>query len=194
VRRKRHWVRSYVRVRHRDPKRYADIPDPKMSGSKWGRALTFRLLPPDRFTRPGGFFSWQQPNFPHGPVLAQKPRLCRRSCRPNGRQAVLMWFPAAILVVPNLRIAAIDLGRPSHRLDQPRNALATLHCSGKLPQSIHGLLASVRADMKHKPALYALERLHAELGGQIAQNKREAKRLAQAMVHVEAVLKMLEPS
>ena len=47
--------------------------------------------------------------------------------------------------------------------------------------------------MKHKPALYALERLHAELGGQIAENKREAKRLAQAMIHVEAVLKMLEP-
>jgi hypothetical protein len=47
--------------------------------------------------------------------------------------------------------------------------------------------------MKHKPALYALERLHAELGGQILQNKREARRLAQAMVHVEAVLKMLEP-
>jgi hypothetical protein len=48
--------------------------------------------------------------------------------------------------------------------------------------------------MKHKPAIYALERLHAELGGQINQNKREAKRLAQSMVHVEAVLKMLEPT
>lgn len=47
--------------------------------------------------------------------------------------------------------------------------------------------------MKHTPAIYALERLHAELGGQIVQNKREAKRLAASMVHVEAVLKMLEP-
>jgi len=47
--------------------------------------------------------------------------------------------------------------------------------------------------MKHRPALYALERLHAELGGKITDNKREAKRLAQAMIHVEAVLKMLEP-
>jgi hypothetical protein len=41
--------------------------------------------------------------------------------------------------------------------------------------------------------MFALERLHAELGGQVLQNKKEAKRLAQAMVHVEAVLKMLEP-
>jgi hypothetical protein len=47
--------------------------------------------------------------------------------------------------------------------------------------------------MTHQPAMFALERLHAELGGQILQNKKDAKRLAQAMVHVEAVLKMLEP-
>src|SRR6266850_3133560 len=47
--------------------------------------------------------------------------------------------------------------------------------------------------MKHQPAMFALERLHAELGGQILQNKKDAKRLAKAMVHVEAVLKMLEP-
>jgi hypothetical protein len=47
--------------------------------------------------------------------------------------------------------------------------------------------------MKHKPAMYALERLHAELGGQILQNKQEAPRLAKCMKHVEAVLKMLQP-
>lgn len=47
--------------------------------------------------------------------------------------------------------------------------------------------------MKHKPALYALERLHAELGGKILSNRKEAKRLAQDMRHVEAVLKLLEP-
>jgi hypothetical protein len=41
--------------------------------------------------------------------------------------------------------------------------------------------------------MYALERLHAELGGQILQNKQEAKRLARCMKHVEAVLKMLQP-
>jgi hypothetical protein len=47
--------------------------------------------------------------------------------------------------------------------------------------------------MKHQPAMYALLRLHAELGGKIKDNKKEAKRLAKSMLHVEAVLKMLEP-
>jgi hypothetical protein len=42
-------------------------------------------------------------------------------------------------------------------------------------------------------AKYALEKLHAELGGKIKDNKREAKRLAKCMKHVEAVLKVLEP-
>jgi hypothetical protein len=44
-----------------------------------------------------------------------------------------------------------------------------------------------------KQATFALEQLHAELGGKILDNKREAKRLAACMKHVEAVLKMLEP-
>ena len=42
-------------------------------------------------------------------------------------------------------------------------------------------------------ATHTLEQLHAELGGKILDNKAEAKRLAAAMVHVEAVLKMLQP-
>ena len=45
----------------------------------------------------------------------------------------------------------------------------------------------------HAPAVFALKRLHAELGGQIKDNRREANRLAQNMKHVEAVLKMLQP-
>jgi hypothetical protein len=44
-----------------------------------------------------------------------------------------------------------------------------------------------------QPALYALARLHAELGGRIQENKREAVRLRADMVHVERVLKLLEP-
>lgn len=48
-------------------------------------------------------------------------------------------------------------------------------------------------DPHTRPAMHTLERLHAELGGQILENKKEAKHLAAAMVHVEAVLKMLEP-
>lgn len=47
--------------------------------------------------------------------------------------------------------------------------------------------------MKHKPALYALLRLHAELGGKIKDNRKQAAKLAQDMRHVEAVLKLLEP-
>src|SRR5688572_6580423 len=47
--------------------------------------------------------------------------------------------------------------------------------------------------MEHKPALYALIRLHAELGGRIKDNEKEAEKLRADMVHVEAVLHMLEP-
>ncbi len=39
----------------------------------------------------------------------------------------------------------------------------------------------------------ALEAHHAELGGKIADNKRNADRLAEAVKHVEAILKMLQP-
>ena len=42
-------------------------------------------------------------------------------------------------------------------------------------------------------AVHTLKQLHAELAGKIMDNKREAERLRQSMVHVEAVLKMLAP-
>jgi hypothetical protein len=41
--------------------------------------------------------------------------------------------------------------------------------------------------------MQTLERLHAELGGQILENKDEAQRLAGQMRHVEAVIKVLDP-
>jgi hypothetical protein len=44
----------------------------------------------------------------------------------------------------------------------------------------------------HRPAMQTLERLHAELGGQMLENKDEAQRLARQMLHVEAVIKMLD--
>jgi len=47
--------------------------------------------------------------------------------------------------------------------------------------------------MKHKPALFALLRLHADLGGKIKANRKEAVRLATDMKHVEAVIRMIEP-
>jgi hypothetical protein len=50
------------------------------------------------------------------------------------------------------------------------------------------------AKIAFRQAVYTLEQLHAELGGKILDNKREADRLRQAMVHVEAVIKMLDPA
>lgn len=47
--------------------------------------------------------------------------------------------------------------------------------------------------MKHKPAMYALLRLHANLGGKILDNRKQAVSLRADMRHVEAVLRMLEP-
>jgi hypothetical protein len=46
----------------------------------------------------------------------------------------------------------------------------------------------MRAEIASKQAKFTLLRLHAELGGKILDNKKEAKRLAKATLHVEAVL------
>ena len=43
------------------------------------------------------------------------------------------------------------------------------------------------------PAVHALLKLHADLGGQIDDNKRQAARLRADMKHVEAVLHLIEP-
>jgi len=44
------------------------------------------------------------------------------------------------------------------------------------------------------PAVDYLVRLHADLGGQIHRNRQEAKSLANAMRHVEAVIKLFNPT
>ncbi len=49
------------------------------------------------------------------------------------------------------------------------------------------------AKIATKRATFTLEQLHAELAGKLLENKREGKRLTQAMRHVEAVLKLLQP-
>ena len=49
-----------------------------------------------------------------------------------------------------------------------------------------------KAHPKH-PAIAYLIRLHADIGGRILENKRQALRLAEDMKHVEAVLKMFDP-
>jgi hypothetical protein len=44
------------------------------------------------------------------------------------------------------------------------------------------------------PAVDYLVRLHADLGGKIWENKRDAERLANAMQHVEAVIRLFDPN
>jgi hypothetical protein len=48
-------------------------------------------------------------------------------------------------------------------------------------------------DLYTRPAINTLERLHAELGGKILENRQEAESLREQMRHVEAVIKMLVP-
>jgi hypothetical protein len=50
-----------------------------------------------------------------------------------------------------------------------------------------------KANSDH-PAVAYLVRLHADLGGQMKTNKAEAARLAEAMRHVEAVIKLYDPN
>lgn len=50
-----------------------------------------------------------------------------------------------------------------------------------------------KASPKH-PAVAYLVRLHADLGGKILANRKEAKRLADAMRHVEAVIRLFDPA
>ncbi len=50
-----------------------------------------------------------------------------------------------------------------------------------------------KAHPRH-PAVEYLVRLHADLGGKILENRKEAKRLAEAMQHVEAVIRLFDPA
>lgn len=50
------------------------------------------------------------------------------------------------------------------------------------------------AKIKTKQATFTLTQLHAELAGKLLDNKAEAVRLVKAMKHVEAVLKLLDPT
>ena len=44
-----------------------------------------------------------------------------------------------------------------------------------------------------RPAIATLERLHMELGGKLLDNRQQAQLLGQQMIHVEAVIKLLDP-
>lgn len=50
-----------------------------------------------------------------------------------------------------------------------------------------------KAHPRH-PAVQYLVRLHADIGGRILDNRKQAKRLAEDMMHVEAVLRMYDPN
>lgn len=50
-----------------------------------------------------------------------------------------------------------------------------------------------RAHPDHS-AIPFLVRLHADLGGKIPENRKEARRLADAMMHVEAVIRLFDPA
>jgi hypothetical protein len=52
---------------------------------------------------------------------------------------------------------------------------------------------SFKANPDH-PAVDYLVRLHADLGGRILENQKEAKRLAESMNHVEAVIRFFDPA
>ncbi len=52
---------------------------------------------------------------------------------------------------------------------------------------------SFKANPDH-PAVAYLVRLHADLGGKIWENRKEAERLAKAMKHVEAVIRLFDPA
>ncbi|HUE10244.1 MAG TPA: hypothetical protein VMQ54_04870 [Steroidobacteraceae bacterium] len=44
------------------------------------------------------------------------------------------------------------------------------------------------------PAVAYLVRLHADIGGKLLANRNEAKRLAESMEHVEAVIRLFDPA
>jgi hypothetical protein len=46
---------------------------------------------------------------------------------------------------------------------------------------------------QNSTTLSAPVRLHADLGGRIFENRKQAQKLAQDMVHLEAVIRMLAP-
>ena len=45
-----------------------------------------------------------------------------------------------------------------------------------------------------RPAIATLERLHMELGGKLLENRQMAQELGEQMLHIEAVIKMLDPT
>ena len=51
-----------------------------------------------------------------------------------------------------------------------------------------------RAEIKSKQAIFTLSQLHAELAGKFAENRNAGVKIKTAMMQVEAVLQMLQPS
>ena len=49
-------------------------------------------------------------------------------------------------------------------------------------------------DPHARPAIATLERLHMELGGKLLENRQAAQELGEQMLHIEACIKMLDPT
>jgi hypothetical protein len=49
-------------------------------------------------------------------------------------------------------------------------------------------------DPPARPAIATLERLHMELGGKLLENRQNAQDLGEQMLHIEACIKMLDPT
>ena len=80
--------------------------------------------------------------------------------------------------------------RPGHEVQAERRfqrLLATSPCELENQNMPHAF----KANPDH-PAVAYLVRLHADLGGRILENRKEAKRLAESMKHVEAVIRLFD--
>jgi hypothetical protein len=73
---------------------------------------------------------------------------------------------------------------------QVQDVIRTKYCFEPLRGQFDPIAFDTRKGDFEQIALW----FHAELGGQILENKEEAQRLAGQMLHVEAVIKMLDPT
>jgi hypothetical protein len=74
------------------------------------------------------------------------------------------------------------------------NATRILNGSPTSPAKETTMRGRPTEDPYTRPAINTLERLHAELGGKILENRQERESLAEQMRHVEAAIKMLDPT
>src|ERR1700682_4971079 len=62
------------------------------------------------------------------------------------------------------------------------------------PETTETTMRRPTKDPHARPAIATLERLHMELGGKLLENRQMAQELGEQMLHIEAVIKMLDPT